>query len=161
LITLGSQARTPVAIGVISATIAANLLGDRNLASTLVFALCNAGEAVLIAWLFQRWVGPGYQLDRLRGVVGFFAAAGGATAASGVGGAMGFVLFHSSGTPFLVTWLNWLASDAIGVVTIAPLIIGLAHTLYDRPGKPEIAEGLLTLAVLAMLSAIAFGAPRR
>jgi PAS domain S-box-containing protein len=160
LITLGSQARTPVAIGVISATIVANLLGDRNLASTLVFALCNAGEAVLIAWLYQRWVGPGYQLDSLRGVVGFFAAAAVATAVSGIGGAMGFVLFHSSGTPFLVTWLNWLASDAIGVVTIAPLIIGLAHTLYDRPAKPQIAEGLLTLAVLAMLSAIAFGAPR-
>jgi two-component sensor histidine kinase len=72
---------------------------------------------------------------------------------------MGFVLFHSSGTPFLVTWLNWLASDVIGVITVAPLIIGLAHTLNDRPTKLEVAEGLLTLAVLALVSAIGFGAP--
>jgi hypothetical protein len=108
LIALGSQARTPVAIGVILATIAANLLGDRNLASTLIFAVCNAGKAILIAWIFQQCFGPGYHLDSLRGVLGFFAATGVGTAVSGIGGAMGFVLFHSSGTPFLITWLLFL-----------------------------------------------------
>jgi 4-amino-4-deoxy-L-arabinose transferase-like glycosyltransferase len=43
LVALGPGARWPVAFGVVAATFAANLLGDRNLASTSVFALCNAG----------------------------------------------------------------------------------------------------------------------
>ena len=49
LIALGPAARWPVAAGAMAATIVANLLGDRNLWSTIVFALCNAGEAVFAA----------------------------------------------------------------------------------------------------------------
>src|SRR6187402_3901311 len=45
LIALGPRARWPVAIGVAAATIIANLLGDRTVASAATFALCNAGEA--------------------------------------------------------------------------------------------------------------------
>src|SRR5262245_65181169 len=51
LIAFGRDARWPVAVGVIVATIAANLTSDRNIWSSSVFALCNAGEALLIAWL--------------------------------------------------------------------------------------------------------------
>src|SRR5262245_46277149 len=49
LIALGPRARLPVVIGTVAATIAANLLGDRNLAATIIFALCNAAEAVIAA----------------------------------------------------------------------------------------------------------------
>src|SRR3954471_18567291 len=41
LIGLGPAARLPVIIGTVAATIAANLLGDRNVWTALVFALCN------------------------------------------------------------------------------------------------------------------------
>src|SRR4030088_803003 len=53
LIALGSRARWPVVVGTMAATIAANLFGDRNLWSAVLFALCNAGEAVLSAWLIE------------------------------------------------------------------------------------------------------------
>src|SRR6059058_4353783 len=49
LIALGPRARWAVATGTVVATIVANLLGDRNLLSSVVFALCNAGEALLAA----------------------------------------------------------------------------------------------------------------
>src|ERR1043165_2500555 len=49
LISLGPRARIPVILGAMGATIVANLLGDRNIWSAIVFALCNAGEAVLVA----------------------------------------------------------------------------------------------------------------
>ena len=64
-----------------------------------------------------------------------------------------------SDAPILTTWLNWFASDAIGVVTVAPLVIGLARTLHDLPEMSELMEGSLALVVLTLVSAIGFGAP--
>src|SRR5262249_55069086 len=43
LIAFGPRARWGVIIGTMAATIVANLLGDRNLWSSIVFAVCNAG----------------------------------------------------------------------------------------------------------------------
>src|SRR5229473_3262996 len=68
LIALGPPARWPVVAGTMVATIVANLLGDRNIWSAIVFALCNAGEAVLAAGLIQRYFGQPFSLDRLRHV---------------------------------------------------------------------------------------------
>ena len=61
MIALGPVARLPVAVGVMAATVTANLLGDRNIASAIVFALCNAGEAMIIAWLIEHHFGSGLQ----------------------------------------------------------------------------------------------------
>src|SRR6478672_3827493 len=69
LIALGHAARWPVAAGAIVATMVANLMGDRTVLGTIVFALCNAGEAVLTAGLIERYFGPDFSLDRLRHVL--------------------------------------------------------------------------------------------
>ena len=53
LIGLGPQARLPVVAGTMVATAVANLLGDRNIWSTIVFALCNAAEPVLVSMDLQ------------------------------------------------------------------------------------------------------------
>src|SRR4051795_6265949 len=63
LIGLGLVAGLPVIAGTMMATIAANLLGDRNIWSALVFALCNAGEPVIVALLIQRFSGSPFRLD--------------------------------------------------------------------------------------------------
>src|SRR6185437_6384189 len=49
LIGAGCGARWPVVIGVAAATIVANLLGDRNLWSSIFVATANAIEAVAVA----------------------------------------------------------------------------------------------------------------
>ena len=159
MIALGPVARLPVAVGVMAATVTANLLGDRNIASAIVFALCNAGEAMIIAWLIEHHFGSDFSLDSPRRVLGLFLASAVGTAISGIGGTAGFILFHSSDAPFLTTWLNWFASDAIGVVTVAPLMIGLARTPHDLPKMSELMEGALALVVLTLASAISFGSP--
>src|SRR5262245_15113912 len=63
LIAFGPRARWGVIIGTMVATIVANLLGDRNLWSSIVFALCNAGEAVLAAGLIERFFSSPFNLD--------------------------------------------------------------------------------------------------
>ena len=159
LVALGPAARMPVVAGVIGATVVANLAGDRNLGSTIVFALCNAGEPVLTAWLIERQFGSGFSLDSFRRVLGLLAAAGIATAVSGIGGTLGFVLFHGSTAPLLTTWYHWFAADALGIVTVAPLVIGLARSVHDVPRPLELAEGASALIVLGAACVIGFALP--
>src|SRR5712675_535789 len=99
LIALGPGARWPVAIGAMAATIVANLLGDRTFAGAITFALCHAGEAILTAGLIERQFGPGFNLNRLRHVLGLLAAAVFGCAISGVGGTLGFKLLNVSTAP--------------------------------------------------------------
>ena len=155
LIALGPRARWPVIAGTMAATIAANLSGDRNLWSAVLFAVCNAGEAVLTAWLIEHYYGPDFRLSKLRNVLGLTAAAIIGTAVSGVGGAITFKLFHSATTPILTTLQHWLASDGLGIITVAPLLIELASASRDRPPLSELVEGALTVTALALVSGLA------
>ena len=161
LIALGPEARWPVVVGTMAATILANLLGDRNIWSSIVFAACNAFEAVLVAALIERYFGSPFNLDRLGNVLGFLAAAMIATAVSGIGGTTGFVLFHASTQSILVTWQDWFASDALGIITVAPMVIGLAAVIRERQPRrrSEITEGLVALALLLVMSAIVIALP--
>jgi len=154
LIALGSRARWPVVVGTMAATIAANLFGDRNLWSAVLFALCNAGEAVLSAWLIEHYFGSDFRLDKLRNVLGLAAAAIIGAAVSGIGGAVAYKLFHSTTTSMLTTWQHWFASDGLGIITVAPLLIELASASRDRPPLSELVEGALAVAALAVVSGL-------
>jgi PAS domain S-box-containing protein len=160
LIALGPRARLPVAVGAMVATIVANLLGDRTVWGAIAFALCNAGEAVLTAWLIERYFGPNFALDSLRHVLGLLAAAVVGTAVSGIGGTAGFMAFHSSTAPVLTTWEHWFASDALGIVTVAPLLIGVAAAMRDPPPRRELMEGITALALLSVMSGLVIFLPR-
>jgi PAS domain S-box-containing protein len=154
LIALGRGARLPVVSGVIAATVIANLTGDRNIWSATAFAFCNAGEALLAAWLIERYFGTSFSLDRVPNVLGLVAAAVVATAASGIGATVAYKLFHSPTAPVGTTWLHWLASDIVGIITVAPLVIGLARALREPPPRSEIIEGVVALVVLAAMTVI-------
>jgi PAS domain S-box-containing protein len=161
LIALRRNARIPVAVGVIAATITANLTSDRDVSASIAFALCNAGEALLVAWLIERYVGRDFSLDKLRHVLCLLAAASIGTAASGVAAAAGYKLFHNSTVPTAITWWHWFSSDAIGIVTTAPLIIGAASVVRAPPPRREVMEGTAALiAVGAAMVTIIFVLPR-
>jgi signal transduction histidine kinase len=155
LIALGPRARWPVVLGTMAATIAANLSGDRDLWSAVLFGFCNAAEAVLTAWLIEHYLGSDFRLSKLRNVLGFAAAAIVGAAVSGIGGAITFKLFHSTTTPMLTTWQHWFASDGLGIITVAPLLVELASASRDRPSLSELVEGTLTVAALALVSGFA------
>jgi PAS domain S-box-containing protein len=160
LIALGRNARLGVALGTMVATVVANLLGDRNILSSVVFAVCNAGEALITAALIERYFGWPFRLDRLSHVLGLVGAAIISTAVSGIGGTLGFILFHHTPTSIFATWQNWFASDAVGIVTIAPLVIGLASLADELPPRNETVEGIVALAVLIVLSVIVIALPQ-
>ena len=160
LIAVGPSARWPVVAGAMAATIVANLLGDRSIWSAIVFAVCNAGEAVIVAALIQRYFGAAFNLGTLSHVLGFLAAVVAGTAISGIGGTLGYVLFHSSTAPALTIWYHWFTSDALGIITVAPLLIGLVAAGRDPVPRQEIIDGGIALATLTLLSGVIIFLPR-
>ncbi len=153
LIVWGSAARWPIIVGVMVATIVANLLGDRNVWSSVFFAVANASEAAIVAGLIQRSYGSPFELNTLRHVIGLFAATIAGTGVSGIVGTMGFVWFHSANVSVPTIWLHWFASDTLGTLTVAPLVIGLASLMRNVPSTREAAESALALAVVCVLCA--------
>jgi PAS domain S-box-containing protein len=157
LIALGAKARLPVTLGVAFASTAASLLGNRSIPATIVFTISNCGEALLVSWLIQNRFADGFRLESVRSVVGLFAAALIGAATSGMLATVGFILFYSPQAPVLTTWFSWSASDALGIILVAPLLIGFAALRHDPPDQWELAKGTLTLAALAVISAVGFG----
>jgi PAS domain S-box-containing protein len=154
LIALGSAARWPVVVGVAAATMAANLLGDRNIWNSVSSAVANAGEAVIVASLIHRFCGYPFELNELRRVLALFAATAVGTSLSGIVGTIGFVLFQGSAASPLVIWLHWFSSDALGTIAVAPLAIGLASLTRTPPPRHEIAEGALAIAVVSLVCSL-------
>jgi two-component sensor histidine kinase/integral membrane sensor domain MASE1 len=159
LIAIGRGARLPVTVGTMVATIVANLTGDRNASAAAAFAILNASEALLAAWLIESCFGPGFTLGSLRNILGLLTASVVATAASGIGAMAAYKFFHSPTTPVWTTWHHWFASDAIGIVAVAPLVIGLAETVREPPRRHEMIEGIAALMVLAAMIVILISLP--
>ena len=151
LVAFGPTVRWPVVIGVVAATFAANLLGDRNLASTTAFAVANAGSPVIAAGLIQRFYGAPFELNELRRVFGLFGAAIIAAIVCGFVGAVGFAFFHPSASSVTTIWRHWVVTETLGSITVAPLMIGLASFLRNAPPRREIVEGIFALAIVATL----------
>jgi PAS domain S-box-containing protein len=160
LIALGRTARWPVAIGVIAANMLANLAGDRNVLSSTIFSLSDAGEALLIAWMIERYIGPDFSLGRLRHVLGLLAAAILGTAVSGVGGTFGYKLAYNPNDLAMTVWQQWVTSDTIGIIAVAPLVIGFVASFRAQPLRRELLEGVMALiAVAATTGLIIFMLP--
>jgi integral membrane sensor domain MASE1 len=134
LIAFGRDARLPVVCAVMAATIA-TLTGDRDIRVSVALASCNAGEALLAAWLIERYFGSNFSLNRLRNVLGLLAAAVISTAASGIAATAAYRLLTNPATPIWSTWQHWFASGAVGIITVAPLVIGVAETLRAPPRR--------------------------
>ena len=160
LIALGPQVRLPVTGAVIGATIAANLLGDRDISAGVGFGLANALEALIAAAIIQYYFKAHFTLDRLRQVLALLVAAIAATAVSGIGGAIFFKLFHSPDVSMFTTWRHWFASDAVGIVAVAPVVIGLAAAARNPPPRRELIEGAAALGILAAMTGFIIALPK-
>ena len=154
LIALGSRARWPVVSGVIVAVVADHLIMADPLRVGIAFALSDAAETLIIAGLIERYFGAEFSLDRLRHVLGMLAAAVIGTCVSGIGGVVASVLLQPPTVPILTIWEHWVASNTIGFIAVAPLLIGLAAVLRQRPRSSELVEGAAALTTLAVMTAV-------
>ena len=154
LIAIGHRARWPVLAGVILATVATHLIIKDPLWAGVVLGLCNGAEALITAGLIHHYFGGNFNLVRLRNVIGLLAAAVAGTSASGIGGAAAYRLLRGPSAPMLETWQHWFASDAIGIIAVAPLVIGVAAVVRRPSPRSEVIEGTLALAALAVVTGL-------
>ncbi len=160
LIALGPRSRWPVAAGVTIATVVIHLLIADPLWAGIALGLSNAAEAVITAALIERYFGTDFSIGRLRQVLGLLVAAIVGTAVSGIGGAVTYRLFSGPSAEMLTTWQHWFASDAIGIVIVAPLVIELTAAVRQPPPRSELIDGTTALAALAVTTAIAIALPQ-
>jgi signal transduction histidine kinase len=158
LIALGPRARWPVAAGAVAGDLVPSLLSGW---AAVAIGLCNAAEALIAAGLIQYYFGTSFTLSRLRSVVGFLVAAVVATVISGIGGAIVYKLSSSPTAPILTTWWHWFASDALGIISLAPLVIGVAAAMREPPPRNELIEGGAALALLAGMTSIIISLPHQ
>jgi signal transduction histidine kinase len=154
LISLWSIARWPVLAGVIVATAAANLLRHFGVATTAVWVIGNTAEPLIIAALVQHYFGAHFKIDRLYCVLGLFAAAVAGTAVASTWWTFVYYWLVGSLNEPAATWLHWIVSDFCGIVSVAPLVIGLAAALQQPPSWREVIEGVAPLAVLGVMTGV-------
>src|SRR5262249_563784 len=143
LIALGPRARWPVLIGVVAATITTHLIIDDPFWAGVALGLCNGAEALIAGGLIHYYFGAGFNLVRVRPVLGLVAAAVVATTVSGLGGAVTYGLMRGPSAPMFDSWQGWFASDFIGIIAVAPLVIGIAAVVRRPSPWGEVIEGTL------------------
>ena len=153
------RARWPVLAGVIGATVATHIIIKDPLWAGIALGLCNGAEALITAGLIQYYFGPGFNLARPRNVFSLLAAAVLGTSVSGIGGAVTYRVLHGPSAPMLETWQHWFASDAIGIIAVAPLVIGLAGVVRRPSPRSEVIEGTLALVALAVMTGLIIPLP--
>src|SRR6476661_2949795 len=152
LIALGPRARWPVFAGVMVATIANHLIIHDPLWAGVAFGLSNGAEALITAGLIHHYFGAGFNLGRIRHVVGLLAAAVVATTVSGVGGAVSYRLMRGASASILDSWQHWFASDLTGIIAVAPLVVGLAAVVRRPSPRSEVIEGTWGLVAVALMT---------
>src|SRR5215831_9978187 len=158
LIVGGRRVGVALVVGVVVGTVAANLMSERSPPTSVLKGLCNAGEAVLLAWLLHRWFGRPFTFCDLRRVGGFFTAVVIAVSVSAVGGAATMTTLQSA-APFWDTWRTWFLSGTVGILVIAPLMIELGQLTSQRRSRAELIEGAGTVVLIALASIYAVTFP--
>src|SRR5215467_1431053 len=140
LIALGPRARLPVAVAVFVASTVCGLSIGRNAWLSIAFGFLNTVQTLVTAWLLDRWFGRTFNLEDVRRVLWFFAATaiGSAIAAAGAVAAISLI---KPTVPPLHVWGLWFAASSLGVVMVAPLLIGLGDAMRERLPRHELMEG--------------------
>ena len=159
LIVWGPRARLPVSAGVVLATAASNLMIGRSTWLAVAFGIVNAGQALLTAGLIEHWFGRIFKLGEVSQVLGFLVASSIGAAVAAVGAAIAVSLIQSTTSPFIV-WRIWFASCLLGIVTVTPLVVGIAEAVRNLPPLREVIEGAVSVAMLAALSAFVVSLPQ-
>ena len=159
VIVWGPGRRLPVAAGVFVATAAANLMMGRNGWLAVAFGVVNVGQALLATTLIERWFGRLFKLGDVREVLGFLLASAIGSAIGALGATIAVSLIQSTASPFIV-WRVWFASCLLGIVTVAPLLVGASEAVRQIPPRRELIEGAVGVLVLAVSSAFSISLPQ-
>jgi signal transduction histidine kinase len=165
LIVLGPRGRWPAVAGIAIAQICIGLTAPQEFWHIpwviAAITLCDTVEPLIIAGLIARYFGPAFALDRMRNVVGLLAAAAIGALPSSLGAAVTLRLALGPPVTLLTTAGHWFASVFVGIIAVAPLVIGIAGALRQPPPpRSEWIEVTGALVALALVTAVTILLPR-
>jgi integral membrane sensor domain MASE1 len=161
LIVLGPRRRWPAVAGIVAASALINYESWNNFWITPAISACNALEALIVAGLFTRYFGGAdFPLDRARNIFGLLGAAAVAAFASSLIATAALRLSLGPSIVIVSTFEHWFASVFVGIVTVTPLVIGLADAVHHPPSRRESVEGTFALLSLAVVTSIIVALPR-
>src|SRR5215211_2080892 len=144
-----------IAIVTLVAAAASTLVYGDPTPATAVAAAAGWAEGLVAAVIVTRIAETPPSLSRLRDVGALIAASALATAAGALAGAA--ALSSEAGNALGSTWVTWWSADAIGMLAIAPVAVGLSES-DRRPSRRAVVEGIAFLAALAAVCLFVFGA---
>jgi two-component sensor histidine kinase/integral membrane sensor domain MASE1 len=159
LIALGPSARLPGTVAIVVATVVANMTIGRNPSLAIVFGLLNASQTLLTSWLVERWFGRAFKLEDLFQVLGFLVASAVGAAIAAAGAAVAVSLVQAAVSP-LEVWRLWFASCLLGIVAVAPFVIGVGVAVRDQLPQRELIEGTVAVVMLSALGVFLVSLPQ-
>ena len=154
LLVLGYRAWPAIFVG----AFLVNVTTAGNVATSLAVASGNTLEALVGAWLVNRFAGGTIVFDRPQGVFKFALAAGISTIISPAFGVTSLALAgFADWTTYGTIWLTWWLGDTTGDLLIAPLIILWSIASKRRWNRREAVEVGIHLLLLFVLGEAVFG----
>src|SRR6266404_6586578 len=154
LLLLGYRAWPGIFIG----AFLVNVTTAGNVATAFAIATGNTLEALVGAWLVNRFAGGTNVFDRPQGVFKFALAAGISTIISPAFGLTSLgVAGFADWANYGAIWLTWWLGDATGDLVFTPLVLLWSVASKRRWNKKEAAEAGALLLLLVVLSAVVFG----
>jgi len=137
-----------------------NISTAGSIASSFGIAGGNTLEAVVAAWLVERYAAGVHAFDRAQNIFRFIVLAGlVSTAISATAGTTSLALTGlAEWAAFGPIWLTWWLGDAAGALIVAPFVI-LWSTSSPGPLRERPAEAVLLVAVVAASGALVFVHP--
>jgi PAS domain S-box-containing protein len=146
--------------GIFLGAFVVNLTTAGSAASSLGIALGNTLEALIAAYLANRFANGPRAFERPQHVFKFVLAALVGTAVSATIGVLSLTLSgYAAWSGFAPIWVTWWLGDAAGALTVAPLVI----LLWTRPELPwgprprRSLEAILLTAALLLTGWVVFG----
>jgi signal transduction histidine kinase len=135
-----------------------NLTTAGNILTSLGIATGNTLEALISAWLIQRFAGGVRVFDRAYDVFRFALAVALSTLVSPTIGLTGLaVAGFANWANYPDIWLTWWLGDLGGVVMFAPLLVLWLAQPLRRLNPARAIEVAILLLLLALLSEVVFG----
>jgi PAS domain S-box-containing protein len=143
---------------VLVASIAINLARHGDVVNAFAaYTVGDALEPLIVAALIGYFIGPNFSLNRLRDLFALVAAAILGCGILAVGWAV--VLHYTSALPMLKIWRDLTANDSIGVILVAPLMIGLVGAARQPPLWSELIEGTVAIVLLLITTVVIISLP--
>src|SRR5467141_3885174 len=135
-----------------------NVTTAGNVATSFAIATGNTLEALVGAWLVNRFAGGRAVFDRPQGVFKFALAAAISTIISPTFGVTGLALAgFADWANYDAIWLTWWLGDSTCDLVFTPLVLLWSVASKRRWNKKEAAEVGALLLLLVVLSAVVFG----